>query len=104
RTCLSRDWSSDVCSSDLEQGEPIHALGSPGGARIINYVAQTLIGLLDWELDMQAAIDIPHVTNLNGATALEQGSTIEDLADALKQRGHTVNIQDLNSDIGRAHV
>lgn len=80
-----------------EQGEPIHALGSPGGARIINYVAQTLIGLLDWELDMQAAIDLPHVTNLNGATALEQGTTIEDLADALKQRGHTVNIQDLNS-------
>jgi gamma-glutamyltranspeptidase / glutathione hydrolase len=30
------------------------ALGSPGGARIIGYVAQTLVGLIDWHLPMQA--------------------------------------------------
>lgn len=80
-----------------EQGQPIHALGSPGGARIINYVAQTIIALLDWDLDMQAAIDLPHVTNLNGVTALEQGTVLEGLADELQQRGHEIRIQDLNS-------
>lgn len=78
-------------------GEPIHAVGSPGGSRIINYVAQTLVGLLDWNLDMQAAIDLPHVTNLNGVTSLERGTAIEKLADALRQRGHEVKVQDLNS-------
>ncbi|RZQ56894.1 gamma-glutamyltransferase [Pseudidiomarina tainanensis] len=78
-------------------GEPIHAVGSPGGARIINYVAQTLVGLLDWNLDMQAAIDLPHVTNLNGVTSLERGTAIEQLADTLRQRGHEVKVQDLNS-------
>ncbi len=30
--------------------------GSPGGSAIINYVAKTLIGVLDWKLDPQAAI------------------------------------------------
>jgi gamma-glutamyltranspeptidase/glutathione hydrolase len=78
-------------------GEPIHAVGSPGGARIINYVAQTLVGLLDWNLDMQAAIDLPHVTNLNGVTSLERGTAIEQLAETLRQRGHEVKVQDLNS-------
>lgn len=78
-------------------GAPIHAVGSPGGARIINYVAQTLVGLLDWDLDMQAAIDLPHVTNLNGVTSLEKGTAIEALADRLRHRGHDVKVQDLNS-------
>jgi len=80
-----------------EQGELLHVVGSPGGARIINYVAQTLVGLLDWNLDMQAAMDLPHVTNLNGETALERGTTIEALAEGLKARGHQVRVQDLNS-------
>ncbi|WP_404407718.1 gamma-glutamyltransferase [Pseudidiomarina marina] len=78
-------------------GAPLHAVGSPGGARIINYVAQTLVALLDWNLDMQAAIDLPHVTNLNGATSLEKGTALETLADELRQRGHEVTVQDLNS-------
>lgn len=79
------------------EGQPIHAVGSPGGSRIINYVAQTLVGLLDWNLDMQAAIDLPHVTNLNGVTSLERGTAIEQHAEALRQRGHEVKVQDLNS-------
>ena len=79
------------------QGQPLHAVGSPGGARIINYVAQTLVGLLDWNLDMQAAINLPHVTNLNGVTSLEKGTAIEQLAAKLRERGHTIKVQDLNS-------
>lgn len=79
------------------QGQPLHAVGSPGGARIINYVAQTLVGLLDWNLDMQAAINLPHVTNLNGVTSLEKGTAIEELAAQLRERGHTIKVQDLNS-------
>lgn len=80
-----------------QEGQPLHAVGSPGGARIINYVAQTLVGLLDWKLDMQSAINLPHVTNLNGVTNLEQGTAMEALAAPLEARGHTVKVQDLNS-------
>lgn len=80
-----------------QHGKPLHAVGSPGGARIINYVAQTLVGLLDWNLDMQSAINLPHVTNLNGVTNLEKGTAIEKLAEPLRARGHTIKVQDLNS-------
>ncbi len=80
-----------------ENGEIELIIGSPGGSRIINYVAQTIIGVLDWGLDVQAAIDLPHVTNRNGATDLEAGTAAEDLAELLAERGHEVNIRDLNS-------
>ena len=40
----------------LKDGKPVFALGSPGGSSIISYVATTLIGLIDWKMDMQAAI------------------------------------------------
>src|SRR5258706_16480618 len=45
--------------------------GSPGGSAIINYVAKTLVGVLDWGLDPQAAIDLPNVGSRNGPTELE---------------------------------
>lgn len=82
---------------DAQQGQPLHAVGSPGGARIINYVAQTIVGLLDWDLDMQSAINLPHVTNLNGVTNLEKGTAMEAIAEPLRARGHSVKVQDLNS-------
>ncbi|WP_340680062.1 gamma-glutamyltransferase [Paraglaciecola sp.] len=72
-------------------------LGSPGGSRIIDYVAQTLIGVLDWKLDIQQAINLPRITNRNDYTALEKGTSAELLAPALKAKGHDIKIIDLNS-------
>lgn len=79
------------------QGNLRHALGSPGGTRIINYVTQTVIGLIDWELGMQQAIDLPKITNVNGGTAVEQVPGSTELAADLKARGHDVQVRDLNS-------
>ncbi|WP_127347985.1 gamma-glutamyltransferase [Pseudidiomarina mangrovi] len=80
-----------------ETQQVMHVVGSPGGPNIINYVAQTLVAVLDWELDMQAAMALPHVTNLNNFTSLEQSTTITELQQALEQKGHEVRVRDLNS-------
>jgi gamma-glutamyltranspeptidase/glutathione hydrolase len=72
-------------------------VGSPGGSRIITYVTKALIGLLDWKLDMQAAIDLPNHANRNGATELEKNTPVAAHADALKRLGHTVKIGSLVS-------
>ncbi|MDF2180003.1 gamma-glutamyltransferase [Aliiglaciecola sp. CAU 1673] len=80
-----------------KDGKLYLAIGSPGGSRIINYVAQTLIGVLDWKLDIQQAINLPRVTDRNDYTALERGTEIESLAPALESMGHKVQIIDLNS-------
>ncbi len=72
-------------------------LGSPGGSRIINYVAHTLIAVLDWQLDIQSAIELPKITNRNRYTTLEQGTELAELKKAFEARGHKVQVRDLNS-------
>ena len=80
------------------QGErPVLAVGSPGGSRIINYVAQTLIGVLDWGLSPQQAIDLGHIVNRNGDTELEEGSHAATWAAELTRRGHRVTVGELYS-------
>jgi gamma-glutamyltranspeptidase / glutathione hydrolase len=66
------------------------AVGSPGGSMIINYVAKALVGVLDWGLDVQEAIELPNFGSRNGPTLIEQGSRYGALAADLLQRGHQV--------------
>jgi len=72
-------------------------VGSPGGSRIVSYVAQTLVGVLDFGLDIQQAINLPKITNRNDYTALEKGTPIAELEAPLKALGHNVKVVDLNS-------
>ncbi len=69
--------------------------GSPGGARIIGYTAQSILNILAFGLDPQQAIQVPHVQNLNGQTELEapipdvtRPYDAQALAAALIARGH----------------
>ena len=78
-------------------GEPFLLIGSPGGSRIINYVAQTIVGVLDWKMDIQDAISSGHVANRNGATDLEKGTEAEAYAGPLESMGHEVQVRDMNS-------
>ena len=78
-------------------GKFLMAIGSPGGSRIIGYVAKTLIATLDWKMNIQAAIDLPHFINRNGITDLEKETKLELLADKLQEMGHFVKIRKLTS-------
>jgi gamma-glutamyltranspeptidase/glutathione hydrolase len=73
------------------------ALGSPGGPNIINYVAKALIAMLDWKLDVQAAIAVPNFGSRNGPTLLERGSRYDGLKSPLEGRGHEVQFNALTS-------
>jgi gamma-glutamyltranspeptidase/glutathione hydrolase len=57
----------------------------------VNYVAQTIMGVLDWGLDIQQAINLPKVTNRNDYAALEKGTEIEGLKPMLEKMGHDLN-------------
>ena len=81
----------------LRNGKPVLLTGSPGGAAIIDYTALSLIAILDWGMDPQEAIDLRHVTNLNGRTSVEEGEGAEELAAELTALGHEVAIANLNS-------
>ena len=68
------------------------SVGSPGGPAIIDYVAQTLSGVLDGKLSLKAAIDMPREVNQNGPTALENAPGTDRLAAGLTAMGHTVRV------------
>jgi gamma-glutamyltranspeptidase/glutathione hydrolase len=73
-------------------------VGSPGGSAIIQYVTKTLIGLYDWNLDIQQAINHGNFgAQTTATTQLERGSSVKDLGPALSARGHTVSVVDINS-------
>ncbi|WP_017430460.1 gamma-glutamyltransferase family protein [Vreelandella jeotgali] len=81
-------------------GRFVASLGSPGGAAIIPYVAQTLVALRDWGLDAQQALALPHALTLGGDVYVEKGRVPEATRDALSERGHTLDDRELTSGLG----
>ena len=71
--------------------------GSPGGSRIINYAARSVMAVLDWDMDPQTAAARPHVISRNGTVDLEEGTDAESLKAALEARGHEVRVRALTS-------
>ena len=65
-------------------------IGSAGGAFIIGDVAKALVGMLDWKLGVQAAIDLPNAGGRGDTVEIEQGPAYERLAEPLRALGHRV--------------
>ncbi len=78
-------------------GKPVLAVGTPGGSAIVGYVAKTIIGVLDWKLDPQAAIDAPHYVNRNGPTDLEADTAAAALQPVLEGLGHKIRVLGMTS-------
>lgn len=72
-------------------------IGSPGGTRIINYVTQALVGVLDFGLNVQDAVSAPHFLAQDGPIELEEGTAVTEHAEALEALGHRVVPRTLNS-------
>ena len=90
-------------------GEFLFSTGSPGGNSIIAYTAKSIVGILDWGLSPQEAIELPNLVARNGRVSVEakgikdedtdeidRGSPGEEfgmtpeLVTALESKGHTV--------------
>ncbi len=82
---------------DRESDELIASLGSPGGAAIIHYTAKALVAMLDWGLNAQEALDLPHAITLGGPAFLEEGRFDASVLEALNERGHEASERELTS-------
>jgi gamma-glutamyltranspeptidase/glutathione hydrolase len=91
------------------EGELLFTTGSPGGNSIINYVVKSVVGIVDWDLSPQEAIELPNVISRNGRVRLESqdlrseetdeidrgAGAVEfglpnDIVSALEEMGHNV--------------
>ena len=72
-------------------------VGSPGGTRIIGFVTQAVVSVLDWGMNIQQAVAAPHFLAEEGPIELEQGTPITADRKALEALGHTVAVRNLNS-------
>jgi gamma-glutamyltranspeptidase / glutathione hydrolase len=75
----------------LKDGKPVLVTGSPGGSRIISTVLQVIVNVLDYHMDVAAAVTAPRLHHqwLPDEVRIERGFSDETLA-ALKARGHRV--------------
>jgi gamma-glutamyltranspeptidase/glutathione hydrolase len=78
-------------------GRVFMVAGSALGANIINFVAKTLLGVVDWKLDPQAAVALPNFGSTNGPTELERGTAVAGLAPKLAALGHDVQVVERTS-------
>ncbi len=72
-------------------------VGSPGGPAIVGFVAQTLIGMIDWNMTPQEAISSPHVIVFGRGVNIEP--ELAPVKAALEALGHEVRVGEFPSGI-----
>jgi gamma-glutamyltranspeptidase/glutathione hydrolase len=77
----------------LKDGKLWLVLGSPGGPTIITTVANILIGVVDFGLDIQQAVNAPRFHNqwIPDRIRMERERFSTDTVKLLEDRGHTVD-------------
>jgi gamma-glutamyltranspeptidase/glutathione hydrolase len=73
-----------------KQGRFIAALGSPGGNSIPAYNLKVLVGIIDWKLSMQQAIDLPNLIARGENIAGEADKFAPGVVQGLAERGIVV--------------
>jgi gamma-glutamyltranspeptidase/glutathione hydrolase len=73
----------------LKDGKPVLVTGSPGGSRIISTVLQVIVDVLDYHMDVAAAVAAPRLHHqwLPDEVRVEHGFADDTLA-ALRAKGH----------------
>lgn len=82
-------------------GNPFMAIGSAGGSRIIGFVLQRIVSVIDWGIDIQSTMAMPNMVHRGKKVELEKTGT--ELAVPMKNIGHPVVVGDMNSGLTAIH-
>jgi gamma-glutamyltranspeptidase/glutathione hydrolase len=74
-----------------QDGDVLMVTGSPGGNSIPAYVSKSIIGVLDWGMSAQEAVDFPNIVARGDIVRVEVGVLPgQEIADDLANRGYPV--------------
>nr|WP_286137381.1 MULTISPECIES: gamma-glutamyltransferase [Bacillaceae] len=71
----------------LKDGVPVLTLGSPGGPTIVASVSQVISHILDFEMDVKAAIEEPRIYNSVGPDVWSEQGIAQSVLDRLRKMG-----------------
>ncbi len=80
-----------------QYGNLVMNVGSAGGSGIINYLAKTLVAVMDWNMNIQDAISLPNFGSRNKETELEQMGSWDSVVGSLKEKSHMIKYFDAPS-------
>ncbi len=72
------------------EGEPFAVLGSPGATKIFTTVAQMIVKLVDYKMDIQDAVDSPRIWDSNAENVLYEDAIDSKEIQKLVDAGHAV--------------
>jgi gamma-glutamyltranspeptidase/glutathione hydrolase len=82
----------------LKDKKPFLVTGSPGGRTIINTVLQVIINVIDFKMDVQAAVDEPRIHHQWLPDVISMERPLEDLAPSLKMMGNQTRLVSTQGD------
>ena len=88
----------------LKDGNPILVTGSPGGSNIINFVINSVIAFLEWDLDIQQSVSLPHAINKWGKYELEESLDKTNLKQSLELMGYETKYRKYFSGLNAIHI
>lgn len=91
-----RSLSSMTPTVVLKDGKVYMVTGSPGGPRIITTTLQTILNVIDYGMDVQAAVDAPRIHHqwLPDTVYLEAGALSPDTRVMLEKMGHHFTVEE----------
>ncbi len=95
-----RKLSGDCPTIIFKRGRPWAALGTPGGHTIGQTVPQMVMNLIDFDMDIQAALAAPRISFLEPDTLAVESGIPGDVIAALEKRGHLIRT---DARLGNAH-
>ena len=81
----------------FKNNDLVGIIGSPGGSRIICYVAKTIFYLVNFDLDVKEVIDLPHLCSRGSNSEIEKGERGNEITKQLKLLNHDITRNKMTS-------
>ena len=73
-------------------------------SNIIGFVANHLISLIDWDMNVQQSVSLPHAINRWGRYDIEDGPNANTLKEALSSMGYETQLKKYFSGINTIYI